>query len=348
MEIADCLAIDTEFQREKTYYPIPCLVQISTGQHCYLIDVLEMDGQLLWDFLKSSSQTKIFHSASQDIEVFDILLGGASLSHIFDTQLAARFLEWDASISLAGLVESTLDLHLEKSQTVSDWTKRPLDVAQLQYACEDVLFLHQIYEILLPQLKAQEKYLYFTEDCETLSEFKSPIDNICDKNIKLTDSEHYKSMFRQLVEWRESYAQEKNIPKGWILKDHQLKKIIKTSNPEIWQSDAILSEKQLLRYKKTFMQIHHQNHSKSKKRYQLSQTEKTDIENLQAKLKRLLNRISQSDKIPVELLCNQRTLKFISESMILQGDWKKFEGWRGELINTKFNQIHQSHLQNST
>jgi ribonuclease D len=301
-----------------------------------------MDAQHLWDFLKTSSQTKILHSASQDVEVFDILLDGASLSHIFDTQLAARFLEWDASISLAGLVESTLNLHLEKSQTVSDWTKRPLDSAQLQYACEDVLFLHEIYDILLPQLKSNEKYRYFNEDCETMSVFKSPIENLCDKNIKITDSDHFKNMFRQLVEWREQYAKEKNIPKGWILKDHQLKKIIKFSNPEIWLNDGILSEKQFLRYKKTFTQIHHQNHDKNKKRHQITQSEKTEIENLQAKLKRLLNRVGQSEKIPTELLCNQRTLKLISESMILYGTWKKFEGWRGELINTKFNQIYQS------
>ena len=245
------------------------------------------------------------------------------------------------------MVETTLDLRLEKSQTVSDWTKRPLDPAQLQYACEDVLFLHQIYEILLPKLKANKKYDYFIEDCQSLVQFKNPIDNLCDKNIKVTDSNHYKKMFRHISEWRENYARERNIPKGWILKDHQLKKIIRNSNPEIWNDSDILNEKQYLKYRKIFVHMHQQFKSENKKRYQMSQTEKNNVENLQSKLKRLINRVGQSENIPVELICNQRTLKHISESMIFNKTWKKFEGWRGDLINIKFTQIFENHLQNS-
>jgi len=247
----------------------------------------------------------------------------------------------DASISLATLVETMLGFHLEKSQTVSDWMKRPLNAAQLQYACEDVLYLHDLYRLLKQSLEQTKKYSYFYEDCQTLSIFKNPIDNYCDKNLKVTDSQQYKNVFRSISEWREDYARERNIPKGWVLKDHILKKIAHTPNHENW-INSDFDEKHYLRYKTQFIEIHEKHHDDDKKRYQISQSEKTLIDGFQAKLKRLINRVGLLENIPVELLCNQRTLKKIAESMFINKTWVPFKGWRGDLLNIKLKQLFES------
>lgn len=271
-----------------------------------------------------------------------MFLDGTTLSHVFDTQLAVKFLDIDTSISLASVVETFLNCYIEKSQTVSDWTKRPLNQAQLNYACEDVLYLHQLHDILKQKLIDANKYEYFIEDCDSLTHLKDPLDNFCDKNLKTTDSDHQKNLLKTFYKWRENFAKERNIPKGWVLKDHQLRKILKTSHHETWLDSGALSERQYLRYKKTFLDLHHSCDHENKKRHQMTQAEKTTIESLNAKLKRLINRVTEAENLTSELICNQRTLKIIADSMIIKGEWKKFTGWRGKLLNTKFNQILES------
>ena len=145
LEKAESLAIDTEFTRERTFLPIPALIQISDGQVCWLIDAIGLNLKPLADQLVESQQDKLFHSASQDMEIFDIVTEGRSLTQVVDTQLAAQFLGMSqGSIGLSDLVEQILGIQLEKSQTVSDWSIRPLSEKQLNYAREDVEHLHAV------------------------------------------------------------------------------------------------------------------------------------------------------------------------------------------------------------
>ena len=128
---ATWLALDTEFIREKTYYPQLCLIQVATEEEIACIDPLalpELDPLL--DLLYDPAITKVFHAAYQDLEIF-FHLRGAVPAPVFDTQLAATVLGYGEQIGYAALVKAVLGVELDKSQTRTDWSRRPLDGAQL-------------------------------------------------------------------------------------------------------------------------------------------------------------------------------------------------------------------------
>src|SRR5512134_2218705 len=135
---ASRLAIDTEFMRERTYYPQLCLVQVATENDCYLVDPLAgVDLAALHELLADRSKLKILHAARQDLEVL-LLTGGKVPAPDFDTQVAASLLGFPPQAGYAELVARQLGHSIDKAQTRTDWSRRPLTVAQLAYAADDV------------------------------------------------------------------------------------------------------------------------------------------------------------------------------------------------------------------
>src|SRR5690554_2975724 len=131
------VAIDTEFVRTETYFPIAGLIQVGDGRHAYLIDPLQItDWSALVQVLEEPSVVKVLHACSEDLEVFQHLCG-ALPAPLFDTQIAAAYLGMDFSMSYSRLVSSLLHVDLPKEETRSDWLRRPLSPEQLQYAVED-------------------------------------------------------------------------------------------------------------------------------------------------------------------------------------------------------------------
>lgn len=148
------VAVDTEFVRTETFFPIAGLIQIGDGEHAYLIDPLAItDWSPLIELLIAPGVIKVFHSCSEDLEVFHHLCGVVP-QPLFDTQLAAAYLGMDFSMGYSRLVRALLDIELPKDETRSDWLQRPLSAKQLQYAADDALHLAQIYEILAPRIEA--------------------------------------------------------------------------------------------------------------------------------------------------------------------------------------------------
>lgn len=158
------LGIDSEFIRVDTFYPIPALLQISDGTQCWLIDVLTIsDFSPLIEILTAPHIVKVIHAASEDLEVFDRLLGILP-TPLFDTQIAAALCGHGASTGYSRLVQTLLNIELSKDQCRSDWLARPLTDEQQHYACLDVLYLPHIYQDLQQTLEHLQRTPWMEEE----------------------------------------------------------------------------------------------------------------------------------------------------------------------------------------
>ncbi len=150
------VALDTEFMRVDTFYPIAGLLQASTGEGAWLIDPLCIDDWTpLAALLDDRGVTKVLHACSEDLEVL-LRLTGSLPAPLFDTQLAAAYLNLGFSMGYSRLVQAVLGLELPKGETRSDWLQRPLSETQVSYAAEDVQHLAEVYQAQLPRLSAQK------------------------------------------------------------------------------------------------------------------------------------------------------------------------------------------------
>lgn len=335
LESFEVLAIDTEFQREKTYYPILALLQISDGEECFLFDSISLNLEPLFNYLHTSNQIKLFHSASQDLEILYEELD-SPIPEVYDTQLAAQLLGYPSQISLKNLVSDSLGENLLKEETVSDWTRRPLSDSQIVYAVEDVIYLPKLFNNLLPALKRKDKYDWYAEECKEMNQAKDPIEKLLEKNTGPFDSPFYKAMMKDLIQWREKLAKRKNLPRNWILKDHQIKKVIHSRFGEDLLNNKILSPKQYEHYMPEFRLFAKTHAQLSQKKFSPSNRQKNEIDNLYNKFKSCIADISQKYNVPAELIINHRRLKKLAQSSIISGQVTDLNGWRGTLLNKRF------------
>lgn len=151
------VAIDTEFLRDKTYWPKLCLLQMATKDTHVLIDPFKLDIKPLKKLLQNKEVVKLFHSPRQDIEIL-INEAGVIPEPIFDTQIAAGFLGHSSQIGYGNLVSAELGIKLKKGDTYTDWSLRPLSKSQLDYAKDDVVYLVELYFKMIKELKKLGRY----------------------------------------------------------------------------------------------------------------------------------------------------------------------------------------------
>ncbi len=215
--------LDTEFLRDRTYWPLLCTIQIRTQKKSYLIDMLssqKMEFSPFIDILKNKNILKVIHSARQDIEVllyrFNIIVWP-----IFDTQIAYGLISNESNVGYTKLVENLLRIKLSKKYQQSDWKKRPLSNSQINYAENDVKFLPKIFKILTRDIKNKKKISKLKIEINKLKELKNIFDiNNAYKRIKtknLTIKEL--RLLKFISEWREKTAQRINIPRNWVISD---------------------------------------------------------------------------------------------------------------------------------
>ncbi|MCK5353581.1 MAG: ribonuclease D [Methyloprofundus sp.] len=218
------LAIDTEFLREKTYYPKFCLLQIATLEWVACIDPIALEGEMdeLFTVINDPSIIKVLHSCRQDVEIF-YHLSGKLPAPVYDTQLVAPLLGFQENPGYAMLVSGFLNINLSKTHTRTDWSQRPLSAEQVQYAADDVIYLAQIYQMILQKLQDLGREDWLKEDFEQLMNpelYDIPPENawlkIRGKN-KLTGKQL--AIVQALAEWREQVAKKDDRPKNWILRD---------------------------------------------------------------------------------------------------------------------------------
>ena len=226
----DYITVDTEFLRERTYYPKLCLIQIAIPgdqeNSAVLIDPLEgnLDLSPLYKIFLDSNIVKVFHAARQDLEIFfhdkNIIP-----SPLFDTQLAAMVCGFGEQVGYETLVRSICKVNLDKSSRFTDWSLRPLSNNQQQYALADVTHLRQIYEYLKEQLKRNGRETWLEEELNILKNPETYITrpNEAWRRIKSrSNSSKFLGIVARLAEFRETYAQKNNIPRNRVLKDDAL------------------------------------------------------------------------------------------------------------------------------
>ncbi len=221
------LALDTEFLRERTYLAELALVQLGDGALVALVDPLAgLDLGALASLLTAPGTTKVLHAARQDVEVL-LPLTGAPLGPLLDTQLAAALLGMPAQVGYADLVLRELGHALEKSQARTDWTRRPLSAAQLEYAADDVRYLLPLAERLEERLAALGRRAWLEEDCARLASPALYRIEPADAWQRLKGVESLppaeQQRIRALAAWREARALRRNLPRGWVLADEGLR-----------------------------------------------------------------------------------------------------------------------------
>jgi ribonuclease D len=227
------IAVDTEFMREKTYYPLLCLVQINIAGKSYAIDALSADIDLrpFFTILENEKIKKIFHSSYQDMEVL-IQINKTMPRAVVDTQIMANVCGFDYNISYAKLAKNLLDKNLDKDWQRSDWQKRPLHKEQVRYALIDVDHLPKIYQILEKKLAENSKFQWFEEEMNSFLNKNYDIDNqdLFKKFSMVNKNQTSQDNLKLLIPWRDIIAKKRNVPRSYILKDDILSKIC-TLNP---------------------------------------------------------------------------------------------------------------------
>jgi len=220
------LTIDTEFIRERTYFPQLCLVQVAYEGDAAIIDplVAGIDLAPLFTLLQNPKVVKVFHAARQDIEIF-YHLSGEMPTPIFDTQIAASVCGHGDAASYESLVNAIVGASIDKSSRYSDWAARPLSETQLSYALSDVTHLRVVYEKLLAEVEKTGRGSWIEEEFAHLTDKK--LYDIDPKNsykrIKAGSLRpRHLVVLRALAAWREDLARSSDVPRGRIVKDEVL------------------------------------------------------------------------------------------------------------------------------
>jgi len=220
------LAVDTEFMRSQTYYPIAGLFQVNDGEANYLIDPTTInDLSAFADVLQDENIVKILHSCSEDLEVFQQSLDIVP-QNLFDTQIAAALCGFGFSLGFGRLVKAAIDIELPKEQTRSDWLHRPLSQAQIDYAAIDVEYLFQLAKILILKLKNAGRLAWLNEDCERLlSNYLESYDET-KSYLRIKQawrfSDRKLAVLQALAAWRERKARQRDVPRNRVVKEHTL------------------------------------------------------------------------------------------------------------------------------
>ena len=219
------LAIDTEFIRENTYYPILCLIQIASDSFSAVIDPLsEMDLQPVWEILSNKNILKVFHAGRQDIEIFFNLTGKIP-TPIYDTQIAAMFCGLGDQVSYDRIINNFLGLTISKESQFSNWLQRPLTNKQINYALSDVNYLIKIFPLIKKIIKETNREEWVEKEFECLKNKKIYDINAIDvwKKIKIKNPKReILNILKYLAEWREIECKKRNIPKNRLIRDEVL------------------------------------------------------------------------------------------------------------------------------
>ncbi|MEI6859681.1 MAG: ribonuclease D [Shewanella sp.] len=340
---SDLLVLDTEFVRTRTFYARLGLIQAYDGKTLALIDPVAVNNSSeFWSLLTEPSITTVLHSCSEDLEVF-ARNGNCQPCNLFDSQIAAALCGFGHGLGYAKLVEQTLDISLDKGESRTDWMKRPLSDAQLNYAANDVYYLYNLYPQLLEKLQEQGRLTWVFEEGKRM---------ICGRLTPLDPDQAYlkvKNAFqlspiqlaylKVLARWRLSKAITRDLAVGFVVKDHALiglsKKQPKTSQDlynmiELTEQEKRIHGKDLLALLKT---ADVDNPPKSIDVIAL----KTGYKSSFKAIKNCLVNLSELQQVPIELLGSKR---YIHGYLHWLWNGKTGElpllltGWRKELVES--------------
>lgn len=230
LETRDRVALDTEFIKRSTYFPILALVQINTGDTIYLIDAPKLDLTEFWVVLEEMP-LMIWHACGEDLGIFYLLSESPALTNVFDTQIALSYLTGQLQMGYQQALSQELDVHVEKGESQSDWLARPLTHEQECYAIDDVRYLLNLYDVLHQQLVKRDLLDKVVEDCQLYTKELYEAANIEDDATYLAMADfrytgEQLAVLQAVSSWREALARATNQPKTFILKKQAVRDVV--------------------------------------------------------------------------------------------------------------------------
>lgn len=223
------LTVDTEFMRERTYFPQLCLVQVAGAQEAAIIDALSPDltkeaWAPFWELMTNPAILKVFHAVRQDIEIF-VHLAGIVPYPLFDTQIAAMALGFQDQVSYARLADALTGDYINKDEQFTDWTARPLRPAQLNYAMQDVTILRKVYKAMQEKLQKMNRHPWISEEMSMLDDinyYRMNPEAMWERLKMRSNRPSSWAALKALAAWREREAMRVNRPRQTVLKDDVL------------------------------------------------------------------------------------------------------------------------------
>ncbi len=231
------IGVDTEFLRERTFFPKLCLLQLAAGGQIWCVDTLKIRSlDPLIAALTAPAARKLIHAARQDLEAV-YLSTKRVMSPVFDTQIAAGCIGLKPQVGYAELVKTLLDVTVPKGQTRTDWSKRPLTREQLEYAADDVFYLGDIASHLIQKLRELDREHWVLEDCVALEERKLYEPDPAQAWVRLRGLAQLapvpRARAKAIAIWREKLARAKDLPRAWILSDTAIFSVAHGSSPPL-------------------------------------------------------------------------------------------------------------------
>lgn len=334
---SDWLAIDTEFHREKTYYPELCLIQVANDDLIACIDPLAIDDlNPLLDLFYRDDITLVFHAARQDLELFFMLRQDLP-PHVFDTQLAATVLGYGDQIGYGNLVKQCLNVELNKTQTRTDWRQRPLSAEQIDYAADDVRYLCLLYHQLKDKLDETGRSDWLKEDLTALSAVKTYQEDPGRSWQRIKGAGRLKpaqlAILQQLGIWREQRAISHNLPRKWVLKDDVMLDIARfaPSSTDGLKKIRGLEQRDIDRHGKAILQAIEKGKQQPKSEWPvikrpvpLSNQQEAVVDALMALLRQ---RCDEQNITPVAVASRKQV-----EALVRGDDSDLKQGWRYEVV----------------
>jgi len=341
------IGLDTEFVRIRTYYPKLCLVQISSNSGTGCIDCLQRNNlNKVWQLIFNPNKLKIFHSARQDLEIL-FLIKGQIPENIFDTQIAAALLGYPPQVGIKQLLKDELNIEISKTETRSDWSKRPLDLKQIEYALEDVNHLLNLHNSLEKKLKEKERYRWAMEDSSRILTNEKELFNPDSAWKRISGIKNLKNKNQylavKLATWREKTAIQMDLPRQWLLSDKSLIETAKKELVSLTRLESIgiknryLKKSQLKQISK-LVQQHKENIEgvgKLKPKFNKNYKIHSDPYLLE-KLSKIISVKAKELNIFPEVLAGKKDLLALSQK---NSDSKLLTGWRNKAIGAELNSL---------
>ncbi len=258
MEHQKIIAIDTEFIRRTTFFPIVCLLQVCFDEeNAYVIDMLkELDLKKIMEIIYKEDVVKVFHSSYQDLEIL-FNINKALPKNIFDTQIALLAMGQQENISYDKMLKIILKTYIDKFQKDSIWNVRPLTKSQIIYAANDVFYLFKAYFIIHKLLLENDKYVFLEKKMLELSNEKRYIFNIDEALYKMATNSNpkYLSNLKNLILFRYNEAVKLNLNYNRIIDDSIVEELAKMFDPKVETLAAILTNKNNKKYCDTVFDI---------------------------------------------------------------------------------------------
>lgn len=331
---ADAIGVDTEFVRERTYFPRPGLLQFSDGEQSWLVDPVALKDaaelkELIAAIMNNKTADKILHSTGEDLEIID-MVGGAEPAPLFDTQRAAALLGWPLQIRYELLAKDLLDVDFPGGLGRNDWCRRPLPPAWIEYAANDVIALPGMREKLAEKLEQAGRTAWMLEDCRRILKRQAQAG---DPVLRIKGagrlSDEALDRLATLARWREQQARNRDIPRGFVVSDPGLLALARKDQVREQDFEQLGDARQRIgkRDRATIialLQAGPANYRRPPELNSLTVEEQARIKELQARVR------SVAEELDVEpaLIASRRDL-----TRKVQGvDCEWLDGWRGDLL----------------